>query len=388
MASQPIAISQRARLGPNARLIGDRRARAKLSTPALLLELDALKRNIARMAEAARKSGVQLRPHAKCHKSVAIARLQLDAGAVGICCATIGEAEIMAAGGITDILITSPLTTEAKLARAVSLSRRGVRLCLVADHPRNAEQIAAHFGRARRRVGVLVDVDAGLHRTGVTTQKRAIELARLLDGLDAIDYRGIQCFAGHVQHVGQLRDRQESALAVLGALKVLCEELKVVGLAPATVSGGGTGTCDIDGPAGVLTELQVGSYVFMDAQYNRVWAGGGQVPPFEVSLLVQASVVSNNHAGSATCDAGIKHFAVDGGAPVVARGAPATAAYRYFGDEHGCLRLPRGVRAPDLGERIEFIVPHCDPTVGLYDHFHCMRGNELVDIWPIEARGA
>lgn len=388
MESSRIAIAPRARLSPNSRLIGDHSARSKLSTPALLLDLETLMRNIARMAVAAREFGVQIRPHVKCHKSVAIARLQLASGAAGICCATIGEAEIMAAAGISNILVTSPLATDEKLARAVELCREDAGLCLVADSPLNAKQISAHFRRAQRRVGVLVDIDGGMHRTGVNSQKAAIELARLLHGLDHLEYRGIQCFAGHVQHIENARERQENALAVLGSLKVLREELKALGLAPAVVSGGGTGTYDIDGPARVLTELQVGSYVFMDAQYSRVWTNSGLTPPFEESLFVQASVISNNHAGGITCDAGVKHFAVDGGVPIVARGAPAASTYGYFGDEYGHLALPPGGSSLDLGDRIEFVVPHCDPTVSLFDFIHCFRGDELVDIWPVDARGA
>lgn len=388
MASKRSPTAPAVRLGPNARLVGDRSARTKLGTPALVLDLEAMLRNITRMAEAGRDFGVRIRPHVKCHKSVAIARLQLANGAVGICCATIGEAEIMAAAGITDILITSPLVTDDKLARAVELCSNDVRLCLVTDHPLNARKISAHFRRGRRRVGVLVDVDPGMHRTGVASQKMAIELARLLHGLDNVEYRGVQCFAGHVQHIEKMQERQEAALSVLGALKVLCEELKALGLAPDVVSGGGTGTYDIDGPADVLTELQVGSYVFMDVQYRRVWTAGGRTPPFEESLFVQASVISNNHAGGVTCDAGVKHFAVDGGVPVVARGAPAGSTYKYFGDEHGYLALGRGRGTLDRGDRIEFVVPHCDPTVNLFNFIHCFRGNELVAVWPVDARGA
>ena len=387
MKSNRIAIVPGARLGPNASLIGARSARARLSTPALLLDLDALTRNIERMAEAAREFGLRLRPHAKCHKSAAIARLQLASGALGVCCATIGEAETMVAAGIRGILITSPLVTDEKLVRAVALSRGDAELCLVTDNPANARKISELFGRAARRVGVLVDVDPGMHRTGVASQKMAIELARLVHELEHLEYRGVQCFAGHVQHIEGMPERQEAALSVLGGLKVLCEELKALGLAPGIVSGGGTGTYDIDGPSGVLTELQVGSYVFMDAQYSRVWTAGGQVPPFEQSLFVQSTVISNNHPGGVTCDAGVKHLAVDGGVPIVARGAPAGSTYRYFGDEHGHVALAPGSRSLDLGARIEFIVPHCDPTVGLYDFIHCMRGDQLVAIWPIDARG-
>lgn len=374
--------------GPNSQLIGVPGARSKLATPALVLDLDLLKSNIFRMAETGAAIGVAIRPHVKCHKSVAIARLQLAAGAAGICCATIGEAEIMGAAGISNMLITSPLVTEDKIRRAVELSRLDERLCVVVDNPRNAEMLSGRFVCEGRKVGVLVDVDSGMHRTGVADQKSAIELSRLVNDLDGLDYLGVQCYAGHIQHIEQLGDRESAALSIMGALRVLCEELTSVGLKPEIVSGCGTGTHDIDAASGVLTELQVGSYVFMDAQYNRVWTANGLTPPFDVSLFVQASVISNNHPEGVTCDAGIKHFAVDGGAPIIVRGAPELSRYEYGGDEHGQIALPSGVEPLALGDRVEFVVPHCDPTVNLYDLIHCVRGEELVDIWRVDARGA
>jgi D-serine deaminase-like pyridoxal phosphate-dependent protein len=377
-----------ARLGPNARLIGVPRSRLKLDTPALVLDLDALNRNIQRMAAAADEFGVKLRPHAKCHKSAEIAKLQLEYGASGICCATIGEAEVMASAGVTDILITSPLAIDEKIARAVELRRSGVAVMVVADNPANVQQLSAHFARVGEQISVLVDVDPGMERTGVVNHRMAIELARLVSDLDGVNYDGIQCYAGHIQHIASTEERQDAALSVLGSLRVLCEELKTAGLAPRIVSGGGTGSYDIDGTAGVLTELQVGSYVFMDAQYNRVWAANGLKPPFEVSLFVQASVISNNRRGSAICDAGIKHFAVDGGVPIVRRGASPDSVFAYYGDEHGRLTLPEGAQPLALGDRVEFVVPHCDPTVNLFDFFHCVREDALVDIWRVDARGA
>lgn len=373
--------------GPNMQLIGKPAARTRLSTPALILDLDVLEANILRMAEAGREFGVGIRPHVKCHKSVAIAKKQIAAGAVGICCATIGEAEVMGHAGISNILITSPLITEDKIFRAVELSGIDEGLCVVTDHPLNAMRLSALFKQAGRRIGVVIDIDSGMRRTGVASQKNAIELARLVQDLDNLDYRGVQCYAGHVQHIENTEKRQEAALSVMGGLKVLCEELSAIGLMPAIVTGGGTGTFDIDGPAGVLTELQVGSYVFMDAQYNRVWMNGGLTPPFDVSLFVQSSVISSNFSGGVTCDAGLKHFAVDGGVPIIARGAPGGVRYEYRGDEHGHVTFAEGASKPDLGDRMEFIVPHCDPTVNLYNYYHCVRGDELVDIWPIDARG-
>jgi len=373
--------------GPNAHLVGDAHGRLRLDTPALILDLDAVERNVARMAEIGRATGLAIRPHVKCHKSARIADIQLAAGASGFCCATLGEAEMMARAGFSNILITSPVASEAKIARAVKLAELDARLCLVVDSPANATRLSGAFRSLGRTVDVLVDVDPGMQRTGAATQKAAISLAQLVEDLPGLNYLGLQCYAGHVQHIADPEARQDASLAVMGALKVLCEELKALDLPPRVVSGGGTGTHAIDSRAAVLTELQVGSYVVMDRQYEQVWASDGGAAPFEVALFVQSSVVSNNHPQHITCDAGFKHFAVDGGTPRVASGLPADCRYDYFGDEHGRVLLPAGAELPELGARVEFVTPHCDPTINLYDQYHCVRGTALVDIWPVDARG-
>ena len=373
---------------PNAGLVGDPHGRSRLDTPALILDLDVLERNVLRMAAWGRETGLGIRPHLKSHKSVRIAQMQREAGASGFCCATIGEAEVMVRAGLGDILITSPLVTEEKIARAVALLDRDPGLCLVVDDAGTANLISAVASGVGRTIQVLVDIDPGLQRTGVPDRAAAIDLVRRVGDLPGVRYAGIQCYAGQVQHVHGFDARSRAGLSVLSGLRDLCAELTVAGLAPGLVSGGGTGTHDIDPQAGVLTELQVGSYVLMDNQYNDVWLADRTPPPFEVALFVQATVISANHAGHVTCDAGLKHFAVDGGRPVVANhDAAAGAAYAYFGDVHGRLSAPAGGVPPARGTRIEFVVPHCDPTVNLYDEYHCVRGGELVDIWPVDARG-
>ena len=376
------------RLDPvNARLVGLRGGRALLSTPALILDIDRLDANIETMASLCASFGVNIRPHAKCHKSVNIARLQVAAGAVGVCCATIGEAEVMAAHGITNILITSPMVTQDKIARACAMQLAGAQLCLVVDNPANAREISSACMSAEVCLDILVDVDPGMGRTGVTGQKAAINLARLIEELPSLSYRGLQCYAGHIQHIEPHEERETLALQNLGALKVLCEELRLVGLAPEVVSGAGTGSFEIDGVTGVFTEIQAGSYVFMDKQYNRVLGEtGGDGPIFYNSLFVQATVISNNYQEFVTCDAGLKHFAVDGGVPILADPSKSDITYIYCGDDHGRIIMPSGPQF-QLGERVEFIVPHCDPNVNLYNHIHCVRGDMLVDIWAVDARG-
>lgn len=374
-------------LGPNQHLVGCPDARARLNTPALLLDLDALERNIRTLADYARSAGVNLRPHVKSHKSVEIARRQIAAGAVGVCCATISEAEVLARGGVNDILITSPLTTAEKIVRLFRLSLRVERLVVVTDHPANVEQLAEAARAFGRAVRVLVDIDPGMHRTGVATATECVQLALDCARRNELIFEGVQCYAGLGQHIETLAARRAYSFSMMDTLQAICAKLRDAGCAPGTISGSGTGSFDIDAPARVLTELQPGSYVFMDNQYCRLEYAEAR-PSLERSLFVQSAVVSANHAGFVTVDAGLKQFAVDGGLPLVMRGASLGAAFAYMGDEHGRVAVGEGRARPTLGARIEFGVPHCDPTVNLYNHFHCFRGEKLVDIWPVDARGS
>lgn len=375
-------------LGPNQFLIGCADARSRLNTPALILDLDSLESNIAMLADFARGANVRLRPHAKCHKSIEIAGLQLAAGAIGLCCSTITEAEVLADAGIRGILITSPLTTAQKIARLLRLVRAGGEPpSVVVDHPANVAQLAEAARAQGLRLPVLVDIDPGMHRTGVATAEDCVRLVADCAGRPELSFEGVQCYAGLGQHIVGLGARREYAEAMLARLRDVCERLRAAGHAPAIISGSGTGAFALDVDAGLLTELQCGSYVFMDNQYCALEYAGEQ-PRFARSLFVQAAVVSANHAGFVTVDAGLKHFAVDGGAPVVTRGAVHDAQFFYMGDEHGRVAVAGGQPCPPLGSRIEFGVPHCDPTVNLYNHYHCFRGETLVDIWPVDARGS
>lgn len=377
-----------AELGPNQFLIGCADARSRLNTPTLVLDLDALEANIATLADFTRAANVHLRPHAKCHKSVAIARRQFAAGAIGMCCATIGEAEVLSRAGIPGILVTSPLTTAQKIARFLRLARTGGDAPIaVVDHPANVAQLAEAARAQGLRLRVLVDIDPGMHRTGVATADACMQLVADCAHRPELCYEGVQCYAGLGQHIVGLAARREYAEGMLARLRGICDGLRAAGHAPAIVSGSGTGAFALDAGAGLLTELQCGSYLFMDNQYCQLEYAGDQ-PRFARSLFVQAAVVSANHAGFVTVDAGLKHFAVDGGAPVVTRGAPPNAVFAYMGDEHGRLDLGAGAARPAPGSRIEFGVPHCDPTVNLYNHYHCFRGEMLVDIWPVDARGS
>lgn len=367
-------------------IIGEPGSRASIPTPALVLDLDAFERNVARMAEHCKVNGLSIRPHAKTHKSVAIAKAQVAAGAPGVCCAKLGEAEAMAAGGIESILITSPVVTAQGLDRLMALNAKIPDLMVVVDHPDNARTLAAAASEAKRTLKVLVDLDVGLHRTGIRPGDEATDLAELLDAAEFLDLRGLQAYAGHLMHIHDFAERREKSLAAMKVLGEQRDALKAKGLCCDIVSGGGTGTYNIDPEATVLTELQGGSYIFMDKQYNDVALGNGASFPFETSLFVQMSVVSNNTKNLATTDAGFKSFSTDAEPPKLLSGAPEGAGYFFFGDEQGGILLPDGAHLP-LGSVLTAMTPHCDPTVNLYDFYHVVRGDRLVDMWPIEARG-
>jgi D-serine deaminase-like pyridoxal phosphate-dependent protein len=234
---------------------------------------------------------------------------------------------------------------------------------------------------------VLVDYEAGQGRTGVQTEADLVALVHAARAAANLDFLGIQAYSGNLQHIATRAERRAADLRQLEKLRGMLAHLRGQGVALPIVSGGGTGTFDLDPEARVLTELQTGSYVFMDVQYRQALADGRNEMPFETSLLVAASVVSTNAPGYVTCDAGLKCFATDGPAPELFSGAPDGSRYAFFGDEHGKLILPAGVPKPELGMRVECVTPHCDPTVNLHDFFHIVRGDRLVDIWPVDARG-
>ncbi|MDB5680954.1 MAG: threonine aldolase [Sphingomonas bacterium] len=362
-------------------LIGQPGSRERLNTPALIVDLDALEANIAAMAAFARASGVALRPHAKTHKSADIARLQIAAGAVGVCCAKLGEAEALAAEGIGSILLTSPVVTAPAIERLVGLNDRIPDLALVADHPQAVAALAAaNHGRPIR---VLVDIDPGIHRTGVAAAVDAVALARQIADAPQLAYGGVQFYCGSQQHIPAFADRRAAIGGLTAYLQTVIAALTDAGLSPPVVTGGGTGTHRIDAELGVLTELQVGSYIFMDREYRDCDLGAS----FATALTVDTRVISANAPGMATLDAGLKAFATEAGVPVIVDGAPAGSTYRFMGDEHGAVVVPDGATAPGFGERITAMTPHCDPTVNLYDAYHVVRGDTLVAIWPVTARG-
>lgn len=369
----------------HAHLIGQQGSRVALNTPVLVLDVDVLDRNIAAMAELAASHGVALRPHAKTHKSVDIARRQLAAGAVGLCCAKIGEAEVLADGGIAGLLITSPVAAPGAIQRLAELAGHAPGLMAVVDHPDVVTAIDRALTETGATLDVIIDVDPGGHRTGVASAARAIALAEAIAASERLRYRGVQFYCGSQQHIAAFADRRAAIEDLTDYLKRVIAALTDAGFAPEIVTGSGTGTHRIDLALGMFTELQVGSYIFMDAQYLACDLADAPAPPFEVALSVDARVVSANHAGQVTIDAGYKSLSTDGGTALVRRGAPADTKFAFRGDEHGAL-IGEGLTLQP-GDPVTLTVPHCDPTVNLYDWYHVVRGDTLVDMWPVSARG-
>lgn len=368
-------------------LIGRDGSRRDLNTPVLVLDLDALQRNIKKMAQFATTHGLVLRPHVKTHKSVEIARLQRNAGAIGFSCAKLGEAEVMADGGITDgLLLTSPVTSAPAIRRLTDLNARTHNLMCVVDHPDNAQALAAAARAAGKPLHIVIDIDPGLHRTGVPSPQAAAHLFHEIASQKSLVYSGVQFYCGREQHIKTYADRRAVIQQKTEYLRTVIEALKSEGGSPPIITGGGTGTHRIDAELGTLTELQVGSYIFMDSQYAACDVTGSKEPPYEFALMVDVRVISANSPGMRTVDAGYKALATDAGIPQVLAGMPPETEYVFMGDEHGAL-ISSHEPAPGIGERVVLNAPHCDPTVNLYDFYHVVRADTLVAIWPVDARG-
>jgi D-serine deaminase-like pyridoxal phosphate-dependent protein len=371
--------------GPNATLIGAADARARLATPCLLLEADAFEQNLLTMMALVRRHGRQLRPHLKAHKCAAIGRRQLEAGAVGLCCATVHEAEVMAAAGLDGLLVTSPVAAPAMVERLARASERIRDLAVVVDSAAGVDALAAGAS-ADRPLGAVVEIDVGQGRTGVTKPEGAASLARRIAELPQLRYRGVQAYYGHLQHVPAYADRRAKVAEQWQRLQGFLDALNAEGLPPEIITGGGTGTHLLDLEEGPFTEIQPGSYLFMDKQYGAVELAPGATP-FRTALTIATRVISANQPDLAVVDAGFKAMATDAGPALVATGASADAAYQFMGDEHGGLRFAPGAARPAVADLVTLVAPHCDPTVNLHDWFHVMQNGGLVDIWRIDARG-
>ena len=370
-------------LGPNAALINDPDALENLFTPALVIDLDVFDHNLTRMAAYCQQHSIAFRPHAKTHKSVEIAKRQIAAGAVGVCCATLGEADVLSNGGIDNILITTPIIGALKVKRFLELYKTSSGMKVVVDNEINAADMANAAKDAGINVDVLVALDLGLHRIGARSPEQGVEIVKIMSASDNLTFKGIHAYSGNLQHITDYSDRVKQVTAANDIIRDLIAQLKAIDITPELVSGAGTGSHLIDAVDGVFNEMQVGSFIFMDIEYTEIdWPEA----TYEQSLFVATRVVSNNRLGVVVTDGGTKRFSMGGPAPQAV--GQDHWSYAFLGDEHGQITFGDHNEQPEYGAVIIMIPPHCDPTVNLYDYYHIIQDGQLVDIWPIEARGA
>lgn len=380
------ALAERPSTALSLALIGQPGSRWRIPTPAGVIDLDAFDRNVACMAARAKAAGLALRPHAKSHKCAALARRQLAAGAVGVCCAKLGEAEALSAAGIRGILITSSLAGAPSAARAAKLARIDPDFAITVDHPDGATEIGQAAKAAGVTVRVVIDVDLGMGRTGVASVEQAVAVGAALAAQPSLKLIGVQGYGGHWQHMSGANARTAAVADGIGKLSEVASALRAQDHEITLMTGGGTGTFSADAAQGVLNEIQAGSYAFMDREYREA-LGSDEDGTFETSLMVQGRVISANAERWVTVDAGLKAFATDGPDPEPLGEDWAGSKYRFFGDEHGMVTRPKH-RTVSRGDRVEFTAPHCDPTIDRYDLLHMVRGDVLVDLVRVEGRGA
>ncbi|MDI6025310.1 alanine racemase [Corticibacterium sp. UT-5YL-CI-8] len=371
----------------NAGLIGIAGSRAALETPALLLDATAFEKNVATLAALANEAGIGLRSHAKTHKCASIAKAQLAEGAFGIACAKPGELLALFEAGINPLMLTAPVASRQKIDRLAQAAALGCELTVVVDRAELVTDFAAAARTAGTTIAVLVDCDTGLGRTGVTTSQEAVALARMIAAEAGLIYAGVQAYAGHVQHVHSCAERRRVNGAASQRLTAILAGLAEAGCTPRIVTGGGTGSHALDFEDQLLTEVQAGSYVFMDEGYRPVDLHGDNGPVFDFSMFVAVTVIAHNAKGEAITDGGSKSFAIDGPQPRAFLDGKEIGTIAWVGDEFGKLVPHEGVSSPSVGSHIECTVPHCDPTANLHDVIHLVRGDRLEAIWPIEGRG-
>jgi len=373
-----------------------------IDTPALVIDLDAMKRNLVRMGEFARKHNIRWRPHAKMHKSAVLGKIQAKAGAVGVCVQKTSEAEAMLAGGVTDIYISNEVIAPAKLARVAALAQAaaaaGGQLAIAVDSAEGVIRLSRAMNEARQGsgVGVVIDVfveiDVGHGRCGVQPGSAALNLALEIRKHPALNFAGLQAYNGTAQHVRSAAGRRDAIAQAVEAVLMTRQQMEAQGIAVGLVTGGGTGSMLLEAASGVFGELQAGSFMFMDADYAKNERDAAQ-PQFEHALFIKTQVMST-HAAHVVCDAGHKSHAIDSGLPLVhALEAEGPLVYFNGGDEHGILRPAAGSPyLPALGRTLWLIPGHCDPTVNLHDAMIGVEGGLLHGvvrrIFRVDARGA
>lgn len=355
----------------------------QLNTPALVIDKTKLLSNIKRMQDFAKIKNINVRPHAKTHKCSQIAKLQLEAGCIGICVTKVSEAYELAKNGINGILITSPIVVNNKIEILLQLLKIAPDTMLVVDSFENAKKLDTLLTKNHLTLNVLLDIDGGVGRTGVSFD-RAIGVAKAITQLSALRFRGIQCYAGHIQHIKDITLRAKASQDVLLKAGQTKQELIALEIPCHIQTGSGTGTFSIDANIGSVSEIQPGSYIVMDQEYANIEFEGGKFLP---AMTMLATVISANHLTHVTIDVGTKAmYKVDTKPSIV---SPQNLIYDWdcFGDEHGKVKAINDSVLPKLGDVIELVVGHCDPTINLFDKFYITENDIVIDCWDIDLRG-
>ncbi|MGD8421803.1 MAG: DSD1 family PLP-dependent enzyme [Gammaproteobacteria bacterium] len=355
----------------------------QVCTPALIVDLDVFENNVESLRRRLQSAGVRLRAHAKTHKSVDIARYQLQHGACGICCQKVSEAEVMVAGGIDDILVSNQVVDAVKIERLARLARKA-RILVCVDDPNNISDLSAAAASHGVELECLVEIDCGAGRCGVEPGEPALALARAIATSEGLSFAGLQAYQGAAQHIRDFGERGAAIESAIRMTRATVDLLADSGLDCAIVAGAGTGSYGFEAASGLYNEMQCGSYVFMDADYQRVRGeDGGPISEFGNSLFVWTSIVSRARPGYAVCDAGLKVLSVDSGLPVIY--GRDDLEYVNCSDEHGVIADPNN--ALGLNDKLKLIPGHCDPTCNLHDWYVGVRGGRVECLWPVSARG-
>ncbi|HTX42806.1 MAG TPA: DSD1 family PLP-dependent enzyme [Acidobacteriaceae bacterium] len=360
---------------------------ADVQTPCLILDLEALERNIRKMGDYAKAHDMRHRSHGKMHRSVDVQKLQESlGGAVGVCCQKVSEAEVFARGGIGDILVSNEVRDPVKIDRLAGLPKYGARITVCVDDLENVGGLSAAAQNHGTILECLVEIDCGGGRCGVSTGETAVEIAGAIDAAPGLRFTGIQAYQGAMQHLESYEDRKAKLDAAIVQVKAVAAALNAAGLKPELVTGGGTGSYYFESNSGVFNELQCGSYAFMDADYGRIRNKDGKRldhGEWENALFILTSVMSHAKPDLAVCDAGLKVLSVDSGLPIVY--GRDDLEYVNASDEHGVIEDKRGVLR--VNEKLKLVPGHCDPTCNLHDWYVGVRNGKVEVVWPISARG-
>ena len=356
---------------------------SEIDSPALVIELDTLEKNIKKMADYCRSQKINLRPHAKTHKSADVAALQIGHGAVGVCCQKVSEAETLVAGGIQDVFITNELVGRKKISRLVNLAKQA-KISVCVDNADNLKELSAAAQKSRLDLNIFLEVDIGGGRCGVQPGEPTVDMVRAIHNAPHSNFQGLQVYHGRAQHIRAYTDRKDAVSQSLEKVSDTLSMIKSAGFDCPVVTGAGTGSYLFEAASGIYTELQCGSYVFMDADYGSISTEQGTLrDSFENSLFILTSIMSTPSPGMAVCDAGLKAHSIDSGLPTV-RDNP-SILYQRPSDEHGVLIDEEC--SLSLGDKLYLIPGHCDPTVNLHDWYVGVRNGYVESIWPVSARG-